>query len=187
MASQSPARRDLMKKLEVPFHTCASYYAEDMTLKMGAEELVVFLAVEKARAVAEKYPYSIVIGADTFGTFQEKKLGKPQSSEEAREMFEAMSGGKVGVHTGVGFLQTNERGHVVELVKVYDVSWISFKRFSQEVIEDLVRKPYVLEVAGGIKIEDMGHLVEKIEGDYDNIIGLPIYKMRPVISAFLRD
>ena len=112
LASKSPARRELMKELNIPFECHVSDYKENMGKYKDPGKLARFLALEKGKFIAHKFPDSIIISADTFVTIDEKKIGKPKSKQEAKEIIKKMSNHHVKVHSGLAVIRTNKNGKI---------------------------------------------------------------------------
>jgi septum formation protein len=141
-------------------------------LKPGAEpprQLCLSNAELKANTVARQDPFSTIIAADTIVTLGGQVFGKPVDLEEAAGNLRMLRGRVHEVMTGVVIY------HDAVMSKFVDTSYVKFRNFSDEVIEEYLSKVPVLDKAGGYAIQDHGDLlVEKIEGDYDNIVGLPV-------------
>jgi len=184
LASRSPARKNLMKELEVPFECHTSNYEEDMTLFKDPKKLSIHLASEKARFIAHKFPDSIIIGADTFGSIGNQILGKPSSKEEAYQMIKQMSENTVNVHTGLVVIRTDSQGEIKKELASHTLTKLTFIKLSDKNIKDIIEKDDVLNVAGAITIEgESGKYVDTIEGDYHNVIGLPLFQLKEMLAV----
>ena len=169
LASGSPRRRDLLREAGLSFQINSPDVEE---LEPGAEpprQLCLSNAELKANAVARQDPFSTIIAADTIVTLGGQVFGKPVDLEEAAGNLRMLRGRVHEVMTGVAIY------HDAVMSKFVDTSYVKFRNFSDEVIEEYLSKVPVLDKAGGYAIQDHGDLlVEKIEGDYDNIVGLPV-------------
>ena len=185
LASASPARRKLMKELGIPFHCHTSEYEEDMTAYKTPETLAKFLALQKARFIAPKYPDSIIIGADTFGSMDDEMLGKPHSMAAAKEMIRRFRNNKIAVHTGLAVIQTDKSSQVSKESTTHTVTTLTFGDITEKEIDEIVKKDDVLRVAGALTIEgESGKFVKTIDGDYHNVIGLPIFQLKEMLITF---
>jgi septum formation protein len=120
-------------------------------------------------AVSEEKPESMVIGADTVVTLSGKIYGKPIDLEEAAENLRVFSGRIHEVLTGVVLSCGDQRAEFVS------TSFVKFRELNERDIEDYLSKVYVLDKAGGYAAQEHRELIiEKFEGDYQNIIGLPV-------------
>ena len=174
LASVSPRRRNLLKQIGVKFDVIPSSIKEDSSLKLSAQKFVEFYAKEKARNVSKKYPHSLVIGADTVVVFDESILGKPESSEEAHTMLSTLSGNTHSVFTGVSLqLQNKSISHTF-----HAQTQVTFKNISTEEIEFYIENYNPYDKAGSYGIQDWFSIcVEKINGCYFNVMGLPLNKL----------
>lgn len=171
LASTSPRRKEIFEKLGIPFKTEASSYEEDMTLKLKPLDLAKHLSEGKAKDVAKKHADAIVIGADTFVAYEGKVLGKPSSQEEAKKMLRSYSGNCVSVITGFTIIDTSSGKSISEAseAKVY------FKKLKEKDIEEYIASGEPLDKAGAFAVQELGAiLIEKIEGDFFNVMGLPL-------------
>ena len=100
LASTSPRRKEILSLIRLKFKVVASDYEENMKLKMKPLELAKFLSKGKAQALVEKYPKHLIIGADTFVVLDNKLLGKPKSTAQAKKMLTQISNKKLTIITG---------------------------------------------------------------------------------------
>jgi MAF protein len=171
LASSSPRRRELLIRLGVDFEVYSPGIEECILAKESPQEMVLRLAEAKARVVAERLPSELVLGADTAVIVDGCVLGKPKSSSEASEMLDRLRNREHQVVTGAVLLdgdsQTTFSGLSSSLVFIRDFS-------------DLERDAYIdcgqgMDKAGGYGIQDKPfNPVERIEGSYTNIVGLPL-------------
>jgi len=129
------------------------------------------LARTKAESVAEEYPESWVIGADTVVTIDSAILGKPGDPEEARRMLEQLSGQSHDVYTGYAIVCKNRRLAVSKAIRTD----VQFKELNTKEIEWYVQTGEPFDKAGAYAIQGMGtFLVRRINGSYTNVVGLPV-------------
>lgn len=182
LASRSPARRELMDELGVLFECHESGYREDMNLHFLPRKLATFLAFAKAKFIAHRFPDSFIIGADTFITIGKEKIGKPASRPDAVRIVTAMSGKKIKVYTGVAILKTDRFGCIEKSRKKSVVTILKIKTMSHEEIHSLAYHNQALQISGAFSIEgEGGKMIEKISGDYQNVIGLPMFAVRSML------
>ena len=169
LASGSPRRRDLLRAAGLSFQISSPDVDE---LPAGAEpprKLCLTNAQLKAYAVAKLDPFSTIIAADTIVTLGGKVYGKPADLNEAAGNLRTLRGRVHEVMTGVVIY------HDARVAGFVETSYVKFRNYPDEVIDEYLSKVPVLDKAGGYAIQDHGDmLVEKIEGDYDNIVGLPV-------------
>lgn len=183
LASGSPRRKELFEKLQIPFVVEVSNYEEDMNLKLKPLELAKELSRGKAEAVADKHKNEevIIIGADTFVVLKNKILGKPRTTEKAKEMIKEMSGKAHSVITGFTIINSKSGKKVSKAVE----SKVYFRKLTDKEIEDYVRTGEPLDKAGAYAIQEFGSvLIERIEGDYTNIVGLPLAPLIEGLKKF---
>jgi len=181
LASSSPRRKDLLLQIGLKFEVDPSDYKEDMGLKMSPKELAEYLSLGKAKDVAQRHKDSIIIAADTFCVFNGELLGKPKTKEEAVGMLQKLSGNVHSVITGFTIIDTKTNKQISKSVetKVY------FKKLSSNEINNYVASGEPLDKAGAYAVQNRGGLfVEKIEGDYFNIVGLPIMPLAEELKNF---
>ncbi len=181
LASKSPRRKELFGILGIPFVCEESNFEEDIEQTFPPRELACYLAQGKAQAVAPKHPNAIIIAADTLIALGNQVLGKPHTPEKAREMLQMMSGKSHSVITGYAILDTQTNKAVSRAVetKVY------FRKLSAKEIENYVKTKQPLDKAGSYGIQGLGQLlIQKIEGDYSNVVGLPLSALAQDLKKF---
>lgn len=183
LASRSPARRKLLKQLGISFECHTSGYEEDMNARKTPKALATFLAFNKAAFIARQYPDAIIIGADTFGTQNGKKLGKPKTISEAKKIIRGYSNTSMRVHTGVALITTDKAGKITKKLTDHAVTTLHFGEIPEEEINKIVKKDDVLNVAGALTIEgEAGKFIHTIHGDYHNVIGLPLFQVEEMLE-----
>lgn len=181
LASSSPRRKQLLEQIGLRFEIEASNYEEDMTLKMEPSKLAEFLSLGKAKDVAQKHKDSIIISADTIVAIDGEIFGKPKTPERAKYMLQKLSGKAHSVITGFTIIDTGTNKQITKSVetKVY------FKNLSEKEIDAYIATSEPLDKGGGYAIQGKaGLFVEKIEGDYFNIVGLPILSLAEELKNF---
>jgi septum formation protein len=181
LASASPRRKELLEKIGLNFAVDPSDYPEDLNKDVDPLELAKSISREKARAVAPKYPDAIIIAADTFGVLRGKIIGKPHVAEEAKEMLRTLSGKSHRVITGLTILDTRIDKTITFSVETR----VYFKRLSESEINSYVKSGEPLDKAGAYAIQGLGSvIVEKIYGDYYNVMGLPLNALAEGLKEF---
>ena len=180
LASKSPRRREILENTKVRFSIEESQIDEVIKLNELPKETVMRLAYEKALDVANRNRNSLVIGADTIVVINDTILGKPKDDIEAFSMLKLLSGKTHYVITGFALINLSLDKKIVDC----QVSQVTFKELSEQCIKDYLPAKESLDKAGAYGIQGYGGLlVENIQGDYFNIVGLPISK----ISDCLKD
>ena len=171
LASQSPWRKKILEKTGLPFKVIESGYEEDLGLKLSPKKLALKMARGKAEAVAAKHPNALIIGADTFIIFGKELLGKPHTATRAKEMLRMLSGKWHDIITGFVIVDSKSGRSAEKVISTR----VHLRAADREEIDAYVRTGEPLQVAGGYAIQGRaGILVDAIEGDYWNIVGLPL-------------
>ncbi|ONN27793.1 septum formation inhibitor Maf [Thermosipho affectus] len=172
LATTSPRRIDIFKMLNITFKVIPPNINENINEK-NPEELVKKLSLIKAKSIKEK---GIIIAADTIVYFNGKIFGKPKDYDEAYNMLKTLSANWHTVYTGVTILTENETITFCEKTNV------KFKPLTDELIKYYINTSKPFDKAGAYGIQELGAiLVEKIEGDFYNVMGFPISKVWDIL------
>ena len=181
MASASPRRKELLEQIGLQFEVDPTSYDEGRTRASEPHEIAMELSLGKARAAARKHRKAIIIAADTLVVFGDKVFGKPHTNAQAREMLRALNGRTHSVITGFTVLDA-ESGKV--LSKSVETR-VHMKKLTLKEIDGYVRTKEPLDKAGGYAIQGRGAvLVDRIEGDYSNVVGLPLSALAESLKEF---
>lgn len=175
LASSSPRRKDLLRKLGLEFSTIPPNVVEKHIKGESPVEYVLRISLEKALTVAETLNHDhIVIGADTIVVCDGEILGKPENEEEAKSMLMRLSGRYHQVITGLSIVRSKSEILHRENVK----STIKFKSLDPHEVQEYVNTKEPLDKAGGYAAQGIGaFMIEEIEGSFTNIVGLPISRL----------
>jgi septum formation protein len=178
LASNSPRRRDLLTQAGLTFTVIPSEVDEHKVTMSDPNVFVRTLAESKAINIAQKYPSSWVIGADTIVVIDNQILGKPDSADAARGMLKRLSGNIHHVFTGY-CVCCKRKAHLFTDVVKTDVC---FKSLSDKEIEWYLQTGEPFDKAGGYGIQGIGSvLVKSIKGSYTNVVGLPVCEVLDVL------
>ncbi len=179
LASQSPRRRELLSREGVEFRVETQETEEINDAALPPQELCARNAAAKAEAVAARFPQETVVGADTLVFIDGKPLGKPADREEAIRMLQTLQGRTHCVCTAVAvILPGGGRRDFSEL------SYVTFKPLTRGEIERYIELVPVMDKAGAYAMQEHGGLiVEHVEGDRDNVIGLPVTRLLQVLRG----
>jgi septum formation protein len=181
LASKSPRRRYLLKQAGVAFTVIPSSFDESAISEASPEVFVRTLAQAKARVVAEQYPLSWVIGADTIVVVDDTILGKPASKAEARSMLTTLSGRVHRVLTGFSLCALAKNRHYAEVVSTD----VRFKILTVDEIEWYVHTSEPFDKAGAYAAQGLGaFMIKHIYGSYSNVVGLPVCE---VVACLVRE
>ena len=185
LASASPRRRALLDMLGIDFEAVPSGVPEPMMPGIEPSSLVRYLALEKALAVAHSRPGRLVLGADTIVVHNGDVLGKPDDADAARRMLRRLSGQRHCVVTGIALvhLATQRR------IAAHEATDVCFGEMTDGEIAAYVATGSPLDKAGAYGIQDdRGALfVRRIEGDYYNVVGLPLHRLYRTLQHHFAD
>lgn len=187
LASQSPRRRELLSLIQKDFTVQSSCVEEIVPEGLTAEETVVYLAKLKAEEVAQRLKIStdsqktVVIGADTVVVLDGEIMGKPKDRDDCIRMISLLSGRQHEVYTGVAIVVKGQTE------SFYQRTAVRFLDLTKEEIEwyASLQEPY--DKAGAYGIQGFGSfLVEGIDGDYFNVMGLPVAALNRRLKKYLK-
>ncbi len=175
LASSSPFRRELLDKLNLQYSHSSPDIDETPLANERPQALVERLSVNKAQAVAERYPDALIIGSDQVAVIDGKIVGKPHTPEKAFEQLRAASGNKITFYTGLTLLNSQNGNTQSEVVPFH----VHFRELSDSMIRNYVAAESPLNCAGSFKSEGLGiALFERLEGEDPNtLIGLPLIRL----------
>ena len=181
LASNSPRRRELLAEAGFDFETFGPSVDERVDVDLTLRELTALNASRKASAAALAHPKKVVLAADTLVAIDDHVLGKPANKNQAIAMLERLSGRAHEVCTSV---------IVSELARTrstsfYEISRVHFRKLNRDEIERYFKRVNPLDKAGGYAAQGFGkEIIEKIEGSYTNVVGLPMEKTIRTLEEF---
>ncbi|MGD8255210.1 MAG: Maf family protein [Syntrophobacterales bacterium] len=171
LASGSPRRRELLQQLGFSFRVIPSSLEETNQSGMEPRRHATYYALEKAKEVAQHHPRHWVLAADTIVVVDEAILGKPVNATEASVMLSRLSGRSHQVITGVSLVHAD---HGVEERQAVETE-VFMRRLSAADIEGYIATGEPMDKAGAYGIQGIGGcLIQRIEGSYSNVVGLPL-------------
>ena len=174
LASGSPRRRRLLQGIGLGFEVDVPDVDEAVDVRLMPDALVQHLAQKKVAAVAARRPEALTLGADTVVVLEGEVLGKPADEDEARAMLRRLSGATHRVFTGLALLHpASDRCRTA-----YEETRVTFGALTEREIGAYVASGSPMDKAGGYGIQDdHGALfVARIDGDYYNVVGLPLHR-----------
>jgi septum formation protein len=181
LASASPRREELLRQLSLDFKVVPADVAEIHKEEMTARELAQVNAYRKARAVAKKLPDALVLGADTLVCLGSFLFGKPATLEEAYRMLGQLQGRTHEVVTGLCLLHLRNHRQAVFV----ESTAVTFHRLNEVQIRRYLNCVNPLDKAGAYAIQEQGDLiVEKIDGSYTNVVGLPVERLAAELETW---
>ncbi len=183
LASKSPRRKELLGAIIKDFEIITREVDESLPADIHPKDGVEILAIRKGKAIADEVGSSdLVISSDTLVEINGVPLGKPDDENEAIAMLSALSGKAHNVHTGVAVHYKGKVFSGVATTAVY------FRKISLEEIADYVASGDPMDKAGAYGIQSGGgKFVEKIEGDYDTVVGLSVALTKKLIFEAQND
>ncbi len=178
LASKSPRRKELLSLITTDFEIIPAVGEENADPSLSPDMFVQELAKQKALEIAATHPDDVVIGSDTVVAAQGEILGKPKDKADAIRMLTMLSGTSHSVFTGVAVIKNGKIHSFTEETKV------KFFPLSQKEIEDYTATGEPFDKAGAYGIQDLGALlVEGIDGDYYNVMGLPAGRLYRLMKS----
>ena len=180
LASESPRRRDILQKAGFQFEIHA---VPVMELKHSDDPTALPLqnALLKARTAAEDFPHALTLGADTVVLHGGRILGKPSDEKSAEEMLFSLSGATHEVVTGIALVSPANN----ICLNWHETTAVTFKPFSRETVREYMKLVPVLDKAGAYGIQEHGDmLLAEMNGELENVIGLPIRKLQKLLMEF---
>ncbi len=180
LASQSPRRKELLALIKKEFDIIPSSIEETIPEGLDNEDIPVYLSAQKALDIAKSHPDSLVIGCDTVVVLGGIIMGKPKDRDEAVAMLKRLSG---RTHTVISGVCICYKGRTMTF---NEQTAVTFYDLSDADIDSYIATGSPFDKAGGYGIQDGGALfVKKIDGDYYNVVGLPVGKLNQSIKALL--
>lgn len=183
LASASPRRQQLLKQISLDFVVKASSFDEDSIYNDFPEQYVMQLANCKAKEIAKLPEFNdyLIIGADTTVYFNNSYLNKPKDEKEAKLMLENLSNNWHQVYSGICLIDNRTE----KTLNDFSVTNVKFRELSNMEIDYYVATGSPMDKAGSYGIQDdFGAIfVEKIEGDYYNVVGLPLVKLYALLLS----
>ena len=181
LASASPRRKALLEQVGLKFRIHPSTAVESVSPTLAPREHVKVLAYLKAKEVAAIYPAGLILGADTIVVVGARILGKPKSQLDAARMLRLLSGKTHKVLTGIALLRPSDGKQVVDVCETA----VRFRKLTREDVDTYVKSGEPQDKAGAYAAQGRAAaFIERIEGDFYNVVGLPISRVLKHLAAF---
>ncbi len=180
LASKSPRRIKFLKEMGLKFIIEPSKIDESLYIdeNLAPEEIAKKIALEKARSIIKNKKEGIIIGADTIVVLNNEILGKPRDKKDAFRMLKKLSNSTHKVITGLAIININGKTIVDS-----ETTLVTMRKINDEEIRSYVNSKEPLDAAGAYKIQEKGYkFIKKIDGDYENVIGLPLTKFKDMFQ-----
>ncbi len=181
LASNSPRRKEILTQAGFQFAVLPSDVDESFSADIPPQQVPVMLAERKAQALIESCGNSLVLAADTVVILENEILNKPADKQDALRMLQKLSGKTHEVVTGIALASPNG------LVTASDSAWVRFRELADWEMEWYVRGGASLDKAGAYGVQDFIGMagIEKLEGSFYTVMGLPIYHVYQLLKPFI--
>lgn len=186
LASGSPRRQELIRLLGLPVQVVPSHADEDTPAEWTPEQIVEGLSRRKARAASEQLAGqaledAIIVGSDTIVVLDREVMGKPKDKDDALRMLRALSGRVHEVYTGVSCVRVSDG----KTMTSHRVTKVRMRKLTDEQLLRYIDSGEPQDKAGAYGIQELGALlVESIEGDFFNVVGLPVSLLAAMLEAY---
>jgi septum formation protein len=182
LASASPRRLDLLRRLGWPFQVAPSQAPETCGSHLSPHEIAQLNAHRKAGTVAVAHPEAVVLAADTIVCLGRTIFGKPSDLAHAAQMLGQLQGQTHQVVTGVCLLCRRRRANAIFAVSTD----VTFRPLNTNQIQRYLSSINPLDKAGSYAIQEQGDwLVERLDGSFSNVVGLPLERLQPELERWL--
>ncbi len=178
LASASPRRRELLGKFQIPFDVIPAQIEETLDPNLEPGPAAEKLAREKAEAIASKVPGKVVLAADTIVVVGKQIRGKASDRKEALEILQSLSGSRHKVITGFCVIWPDGKRD-----SGFETTFVTMRKISPQEIEDYLDSEEWKDKAGAYAIQETAdRFVCKIEGSFDNVVGLPTERLASLLA-----
>lgn len=182
LASKSPRRKELMGIISPIFTIETCDIDESSSYTLSPKKAVKNIAFRKGEQIAKKHPHDLVISADTIVVYQNEIIGKPKDKSDAIKILEKLSGKHHYVYTGYAIFLNHKIVNKIVKTKVF------FNKLDKNLINSYVESGSPLDKAGAYGIQDNNefHLIKKITGNYNNVVGFPVEIIKKDINKLIK-
>lgn len=183
LASSSPRRKEILEQYKIFPTIMGSDIVEKINIGETPEQIAMSLSFQKAYNISKVYPDRIVIGADTIVYYEKQILGKPKDSDDAFRILKLLNGNEHNVITGISIIQDSSNIKIVDCENTI----VKFRNLSDDKLKEYIHTNEPMDKAGAYGIQGYGALlVEKINGCYLNVVGLPLVKLDFLLNKFFK-
>ena len=178
LASKSPRRKQLMKFISSSFEVASEDIDESSSYNLSPIEAVKDIAKRKGEVIDPLYPNDLIVSADTIVVLDNQIIGKPKDIEDAKRILRLLSGKSHFVHTGFRVKYLNRE--IVDTV----TSEVVVNELDEKLIEEYVASKSPLDKAGayGVQDNERFHIIKKVIGSYDNVVGFPVKEIKEAVE-----
>lgn len=179
MASTSPRRAEILRKQRIDFEVISPDNIEEEKTSADPIKHVLELSKKKVESVSDKVQEGLILGADTIVVLNGEILGKPMDQADAERILKKLSGKTHRVYTGLTLMDKTSG----KILSAYDCTEVKFNKLDQDDIRKYIGTGEPMDKAGAYGIQGMGSfLVNRIKGNLDNVIGLPMQKFEEIVK-----
>jgi septum formation protein len=179
LASTSPRRAEILKKMNIEFQIIHPDNIQENEISSDPVTHVRELSKRKAKSVSEKVKDGLILGADTIVVLNGEILGKPKDKNDARRILKKLSGKTHRVYTGLTLINRPK----VKILSSHDCTEVKFNKLEEKEMKNYIATGEPMDKAGAYGIQGMGSfLVDHIKGNLDNVIGLPVKKLKEMLK-----
>ncbi|OGJ47648.1 septum formation protein Maf [Candidatus Peregrinibacteria bacterium RIFOXYB12_FULL_41_12] len=185
LASQSPRRKSLITELGLKFKTdpARNFQEKFETKNSSPAQIVVHNAEGKALEIAQKHKNAYILGVDTIGSYKGEILSKPKNTKDAKRILRFINNTTHEVISGICIISTDKKGKIVKKISDFERTYVTFDRMTEKEIDAYINSGESMDKAAAFAIQGLGSLfIKKIDGDYFNVVGLPIFKMKKMFE-----
>ena len=180
LASSSPRRAEILRKQRIDFETICPHNMDEEKISADPVVHVLELSRKKVQSVLHKVQEGLILGADTIVVLNGEILGKPKDRAHAQGILRKLSGKTHRVYTGLTLMDKRSG----KISSDHDCTEVTFNELDEEDIKDYIATGEPMDKAGAYGIQGMGSfLVDRIRGNLDNVIGLPMQKFRQILKT----
>lgn len=181
LASSSPQRKKILEQMGLEFQAIPAYIDEHHAGFKRPHTIVKSIARRKAEEVSKKYPDDWTIGCDTIVVLRDGSISvKPKDREDARRTLKKYQNSYCDVYSGLALIHQNSNASFAD----FERTRIYFKDFSAQSLEVYLDTDDWVDRSGSMTIEGKGHWTEKMEGEYWNVVGLPVDLLKKALKKY---
>ena len=185
LASKSPRRQQLLREIGLNFKIVPAKKFKEKNDGSSPEKIAIRNAVGKAQEVASTHPNAYILGVDTLGAYQHHILGKPKDTKDARRILGILSGTTHEVISAICIIETDKNCKQIRKKSHVEKTYVTFAKMTRQEINAYINSGESMDKAAAFAIQGLGSLfIKKIDGDYFNVVGLPIFALHKMLKAF---
>lgn len=175
----------MLREIGLNFKIIPAKKFEEKNSDLEPEAIAIHNAEGKAEEVASTNPNSYILGVDTIGAYKHHILGKPKDIEDARYILGILNGMTHEVISAICIIETDKNGKQIRKKTHAEKTYVTFAKMTRQEIDAYINSGESMDKAAAFAIQGLGSLfIKKIDGDYFNVVGLPIFALHKMLKAF---